>query len=293
MRFVPLNSQKWKMGNPVFEGDQECPMYRSWPWNGHRLFAYDLAKHIKPQLFVELGTYWGTSFFSFCQSVKDNSLDTRCVAIDTWEGDEHTGKYNDDAYQNVQRIANVYFPDLDISLIKGYFSDVCDTFDNESIDLLHIDGFHSYEAVSEDYHNWLPKLAENGVILFHDVAAGCGYGSEQFWHEISSQYPSYPFQHSWGLGVLFPKGDAHYQMMESNNFRDKLRIYTYHSELLLAQLQVQDLEAFNKNQDAVIKELQEKLALNEELHSQVIFELNTIKDSLFFKLLQKINRIVG
>ena len=73
-----------------------------------------------------------------------------------------------------------------------------------SVDLMHIDGFHTYEAVSEDFHAWLPKLAMGGVMLFHDVAETTGYGSAYFWSELREKYPGFHFTHSWGLGVLFP-----------------------------------------------------------------------------------------
>ena len=36
------------------------------------------------------------------------------------------------------------------------------------IDLLFIDGDHSYAACSADLRNYLPKLKPNGLLLFHD-----------------------------------------------------------------------------------------------------------------------------
>jgi predicted O-methyltransferase YrrM len=42
------------------------------------------------------------------------------------------------------------------------------------IELLFIDGDHSYEAVRDDAALWLPKLVEGGTVVFHDVGAA-GY----------------------------------------------------------------------------------------------------------------------
>lgn len=42
------------------------------------------------------------------------------------------------------------------------------------IELLFIDGDHSYDAVRRDAELWLPKLADGGIVMFHDV--GTAYG---------------------------------------------------------------------------------------------------------------------
>jgi predicted O-methyltransferase YrrM len=42
------------------------------------------------------------------------------------------------------------------------------------IELLFIDGDHSYEAVSRDAAIWLPKLMEGATVMFHDVGTA-GY----------------------------------------------------------------------------------------------------------------------
>lgn len=256
----------WQITEPVFEADAVCPDYRVWPWNGHRLFAYDLITFLKPKLYVELGTYWGTSFFSFCQAVKDFDIQTRCVAIDTWEGDDHTGKYEQDVYDTVGKISSTIFAEQNISLIRSYFHEAIDQFADGSIELLHIDGFHTYGAVQEDFTSWLPKLAENGVVLFHDIADSCDYGSVRYWRELLDTYPGFSFQHSWGLGVLFPKGNYYFEQMQKNNIADKARIYELRSEYNLLQIQKDDGEKWRAQQDALIKH-QEMLI--SELQAQV------------------------
>ena len=243
-------------------------------------------------MIVELGTYWGTSFFSFCQSVLDNGLSTTCVAIDTWEGDKHTGGYQEDVFSTVQERCKKHFPGLSVKLLKMYFEEALSHFDEKSIDILHIDGLHTYEAVSEDYHSWLPKLADDGIVLFHDIAEDSGYGSVLFWRELSSQYPSFEFQHSWGLGVLFPKGDKVYQRMLNNNLEDKLLYYTSASELLLSQLRVEDLSRIGEARHQRIEELEGLMLQLEDDHRHSLEELKKIKNSKAFKWLTSI-KIIG
>lgn len=242
----------WEIGEPHFEAEQECAKFRIWPWHGHRRFAYDLIRFIKPERIVELGTYWGTSFFAFCQAVKDFNLATECVAIDTWEGDEHTGKYDSEAFETFCRIEKQLFSNINIRQLKMRFDDALNHIDDGSVDLLHIDGCHEYDAVKEDYQSWLPKLKKNGIVLFHDIANTVDYGSVRFWKEISSDFPHLTFLHSWGLGVLFPKDRKYYNQIYANNFSEKMKIYEYHSELDLARIQLKDRDKIISNQDQLI-----------------------------------------
>ena len=44
------------------------------------------------------------------------------------------------------------------------------------VELLFIDGDHSYEAVRRDAELWLPRLIEGGTVMFHDVATAAYNG---------------------------------------------------------------------------------------------------------------------
>ena len=171
-------------------------------WTGHLIFAGILMKELRPRTFVELGTHLGNSYFAFCQSVRENKLDTRCYAVDTWMGDDQAGFYSDDIYKFVSEYNKEYFSEFS-TLLRGWFDDYTGSFEDDSIDLLHIDGFHSYEAVKHDFETWLRKVRPGGIILFHDVAEHHeGFGVWRFWDEIKDRTKeSFAFTHSSGLGV--------------------------------------------------------------------------------------------
>jgi hypothetical protein len=200
---------EWIFHNVSFDVDlaPELPhqFITNGPWSGHRRFAYDLVRYVKPRTIVELGTHYGTSFFSFCQAVKDGQLPTRCFAVDTWQGDPHAGYYGEDVFQAVNEVNSREFPQIGV-LLRSNFDHALSSFQDNSIDLLHIDGYHTYEAVHHDYMTWYPKLATNGIVLFHDIAVRINdFGVYRLWDELS-ELPHIAFPHCNGLGVLFPKG---------------------------------------------------------------------------------------
>lgn len=245
--------KKWIIGEPVFEADFINEKLAVAPWEGHRRFAYDFLSFMQPERIVELGTHYGCSFFAFCQSAKDQKLNTDLFAIDTWQGDEQAGFYSEEVFDKVNEVVNAKFINENIHLIRKTFDEALTSFEDNSIDIIHIDGLHTYEAVSHDYNTWLPKLKENGVVLFHDVYSKLDYGSDYFWAEIKEQYPHYEFKHSWGLGILFPKGDRIYKELLEQNFEDKIYGYTYRSLFEFEKIKTNDLSFMVSERDKAIK----------------------------------------
>ena len=175
-------------------------------WWGHVPFAHWLVHELKPRLLVELGTQHGVSFSAFCNAVRRDGLTTRCYAIDTWQGDEHAGLYDESVFDSINAFVQQNYSSF-ATLIRSSFKLAIRLFDDGSIDLLHIDGLHTYEVVKADFDAWLPKLSHRGVVLIHDTAIHeRGFEVWRFWREISQGHPSFEFHHSCGLGVLAPAG---------------------------------------------------------------------------------------
>ncbi len=170
---------------------------------GHLPFVAWLMHMLAPSSFVELGTHSGNSYFAFCQSVQENGLATKCYAVDTWQGDEHAGCYTDEVFTRVRAHNQEHYADFS-HLLRMTFDDALSNFSDASIELLHIDGLHTYEAVKHDFESWLPKLAPGAVILFHDTSVSeRGFGVWRLWQELQTLYPNnLEFLHSNGLGVL-------------------------------------------------------------------------------------------
>lgn len=223
----------------VMPGRLEPPRF----WVEHIPFAFYLVGVLKPGLIVELGAHSGNSFFAFCQAVKEDKLPAKCYAVDTWLGDKHAGNYVEEVYRDVVKYQQKNYPQIAV-LMRMKFDEALAHFENGTVDLLHIDGLHTYEGVKHDFETWLPKLSEKAVVLFHDTQIKMkDFGVWKFWEEISKSYSSFEFYHGCGLGVLVvgkavPPDILHFidEVVSNNKYRlffgeEGLKVYKLYKKI--------------------------------------------------------------
>jgi hypothetical protein len=175
-----------------------------WPnsWAGHIPFAFWITDALRPQILVELGVHTGNSYAAFCQAVKLTGIPAACFGVDTWQGDEHAGLYSDEVYSELLTWHDARYGNFS-RLIRSTFDEAVEYFSPGTIDLLHIDGLHTYEAVRRDFETWRPRLSNRAVVLFHDTnVRDRNFGVWHLWEELTAQYPYFEFLHGHGLGVL-------------------------------------------------------------------------------------------
>jgi len=129
-----------------------------------RLLLYKLALSLpKNSICVEIGSYLGGSACFLASAAKEKGHKVYCV--DTWknegmsEGERDTF---DEFLRNIEPLKGFIVP------LRGYSVDVAKSFDKE-IDLIFIDGDHSYHAVKADVESWIPKVKNGGIVVFHDI----------------------------------------------------------------------------------------------------------------------------
>lgn len=158
-------------------------------WRGHEGFARWLVRTTRPSVVVDLGVDRGFSTFSFaaegCGTV---------YGVDWFQGDAHAGIR--DTYAEVVALAREHRID-NVRFIKGEFGEVARLWDTP-IDILHIDGFHTYDAVARDIEAWSRFVKPDGIMLFHDVCVP-NFGVQRAFAELPHR-KAY-FEHSFGLGI--------------------------------------------------------------------------------------------
>jgi hypothetical protein len=185
---------------PLFSLPRKLPVTA---WHGHIPFLFVLFRNLKPQAYVDLGVHFGASLIAAATAAQAFDVNTQLWGVDTWEGDSHAGRYEGDKiYDDLLSFVDRSFSR--VHLIRSTFDSARANFDGRPIDLLHIDGLHTYEAVKHDYENWLPAMSDRGVIMFHDTnVRERDFGVWRLWGELKTKFPSLEFMHSHGLGVLF------------------------------------------------------------------------------------------
>ncbi len=92
---------------------------------------------------------------------------------------------------------------------KETFAKVSGYLKSKKVDFMFIDGDHTYDGVKEDFNTYKEFLADNALVMFHDIAPHPNpiYGVDKFWKEIKQQFESKEFVKDWyeggrGLGLL-------------------------------------------------------------------------------------------
>ena len=195
-------------GLPAALLEAHCPVevpawldHRS-AWTMHLPFAGWLVATARPRRIVELGVHVGVSYCAFAEAVRREALVCTCLGVDTFAGDDHAGQYDGGVLAGLQAHHDPRYGDFS-RLFVGTFDAAVANEPEGGVDLLHIDGLHTYEAVRADYESWLSRMSARGVVLFHDTAVrDRGFGVWQLWAELSAARPHFHFEHGSGLGVL-------------------------------------------------------------------------------------------
>jgi GT2 family glycosyltransferase/spore maturation protein CgeB len=186
-------------------------------WLEHGPFALWLIEAIKPRLLVELDPQDGFSYLTFCQAVRDFGYVATCYAIRISQSDEGPS-LADEVFSRLTTLNHENYANFS-HLLNFRSDEPLPRFADGTIDLLHIDGRHSYEDIKAKFQGWKPKVSSRGVVLFHNINAR-ELGARRLWSELKTQFPSFEFVHGHGLGVLAVGSDIPVPLQSLVDARD-------------------------------------------------------------------------
>lgn len=170
-----------------------------------------LLKIIRPKIVLEIGTAFGGTLFLLS---KFSNSDALLISIDLPEGQFGRG------YSSLQRSFYKSFASNNQKIViirnnshsSSTLRIVKKILNTKKIDVLFIDGDHTYEGVKKDFKMYSPLVKKNGIVAFHDIVKvppeielNCEV--DKFWKEIKEKYEYIEFIEDWnqnwgGIGII-------------------------------------------------------------------------------------------
>jgi len=171
----------------------------------------ELIKYVKkekPRYILEIGTALGGTLFLFCRLASDDAV---IISIDLplgkWGGGYSLARIP--LYQSFKLKQQQIHLIKEDSHKRETLEKVKAILDGKKIDILFIDGDHSYEGVKKDFEMFSTLVKENGIIALHDIIKSKFKACEvqKFWNEIESEYDNIKivenYDQKWaGIGLI-------------------------------------------------------------------------------------------
>ncbi|MFX1328520.1 MAG: class I SAM-dependent methyltransferase [Promethearchaeota archaeon] len=145
---------------------------------------------IKPKSILEIGTARGGTLFLL---TRFSSTDANIISLDL-PGGIHGGGYPrfripffKTFVSKNQKLKLIRDNSHDTSTLKK----IKKILKDHKLDLLFIDGDHTYEGVKKDFEMYAPLVKKNGIIAFHDIvvhAPEINCYVDKFWNEIKKNF---------------------------------------------------------------------------------------------------------
>jgi cephalosporin hydroxylase len=169
-----------------------------------------LVGELSPKALLEIGTCNGGTFFVLCHLADPHAM---VISLDL-PGGKYGGGYGDYRIPILNRMKK---PGQRLHLLRVDSHDigtpalVASALRGAPLDLLLIDGDHTYEGVKQDFEMYSPFVKPGGIVALHDIAKHppeMDVQVDKFWDEIKTQYRHKEIiddhRQGWGgIGVLF------------------------------------------------------------------------------------------
>lgn len=149
---------------------------------------YGLVRSHRVKRAVVIGSYRGFVPMVLARALQDNQAPGEVIFIDP--------SLVDDFWRDPEHV-NAHFAHYGINTIRHYLNTTQEfiqtpVYDSLSgIDLLFVDGYHTYEQAKFDHEAFLSKLANDALVLFHDSVRSRDsgiYGSDKRYQHTVFEY---------------------------------------------------------------------------------------------------------
>jgi cephalosporin hydroxylase len=184
------------------ENVHEMPTHLSQHYNvGLKFWQYPnqfskylkLLSKFKISSYLEIGCRWGGTFVITNEILKLKNKNVKAFACDLIDKSNILNEYSNHSDFKFIQINSMH---LDKENIQ------------DQVDLIFIDGDHSYDGVKIDFERSLQYSPK--YVVFHDIASDACQGVVMFWNEIKNNYKHHEFVEQYdsvsgsylGIGVI-------------------------------------------------------------------------------------------
>src|SRR5215472_4746291 len=126
---------------------------------------YGIVRSMKPSVCLEIGSARGRSTCYIAMALKENGRGT-LYAVDPHTETEWNDHSSRDTYKILQQNLETLGLSTQVQVLRAFSEEIAGSWDFP-IDLLFIDGDHSYEGVKRDWELFAHHLSPFGVAIFH------------------------------------------------------------------------------------------------------------------------------
>jgi GT2 family glycosyltransferase/cephalosporin hydroxylase len=186
------------------------------------MMIQEFLKKEKIKKVLEVGTYRGGTAMLWCHYVEPHNGQVFCCDLKfDWGNFQDNGYVGKEVKQYRRQVYNDSPHEKFVTEIQGDSHDPKFVEEVKSkvgtVDVLFIDGDHSYDGVKQDFENFYSQVKMNGYIIFHDIVdseyhRSFGCCVSDFWNEIKDSYQSWGFidqneyagcpANSMGIGII-------------------------------------------------------------------------------------------
>ena len=151
-----------------------CNNNAGWMEPETREILFNTARLAADGLVVEIGSYQGlsTAYMAAGRKLRATSGMQKMYCIDPFCDKDDTGGTNNrtDFYPIfIENMKRCQVDDM-INPVVATSTEVVDLFNDQSIEVIFIDGDHTAEGVQSDFDHYFPKVMVGGIMMFHDAA---------------------------------------------------------------------------------------------------------------------------